>query len=709
MLVGEAAAVVLPEKLQDLARPVSLPGTVAGTTPEGLTRIRTSLGDVMIDLAAQLSSDKAVTLQVPAGQPPGRVQVFTNGPAGAAPNAAAPATPQPSAPAAAQQPAVLVSVPTPAPPLPGAAVPLLPGVLLPALVLAAAKPAGPSAGVPPTPPSTPAAPPPPSPGNATPTPASAGGAAPTPTAAPSPQPSAAPLPSGPPGEAPVQLGGDAAHRGAASPQPSGTPDAPPDTPPPAKPAPQPNPQPPEPGPGTPQQGKPQQGAPQPEPPRAGIPPQGSAQPSVPQAGTPQTATPTATPQAAPPPSVAPQPAAPQAGTPQPPQTPATQPQPTAPPPRSPPKLPQPAPLPGAPPAAAPSAPAPPSPQPIPEAPADAAPRPTAPAPAPEAPPAAAPLGRAPVLVQGTTVALKVVTVAPPGAPPPPLPATPPAAPLLQGTVAGTTPQGQPILATPQGMLVLTNQPPLPPGTQVVAELADPLRARSAAAPHGPEPAPPGKEWPALRHVLEALAALDPELARAVGNSVLPQPNKKLGAALTFLLSALRNGDARGWLGEEAASALERSGQTTLLRQMEEEFRAPARAAAEAPSDWKPYVLPMLDNQTLQAMEVYVRPPDADEGRSGGEEREGKGNRFVFEVTLSRFGPLQLDGLVRPQRFDLILRSHAALPAELQSELTEVFANSLGSMGFSGALAFQTGARNWVKLTRAGRAGLGVTA
>ncbi len=307
------------------------------------------------------------------------------------------------------------------------------------------------------------------------------------------------------------------------------------------------------------------------------------------------------------------------------------------------------------------------------------------------------------------MALKVVTVAPPGAPPPPLPTAPTTAPLLQGTIAGATPQGQPILATPQGMLVLTNQPPLPPGTQVVVELADPLRARSVIAPHGPEPAPPGKEWPALRHVLEALATLDPDLARAVGNSVLPQPNKKLGAALTFLLSALRNGDARGWLGEEAASALERSGQATLLRQMEEEFRAPARAAAEAPSEWKPYVLPMLDNQTLQAMEVYVRPPDADESRGGGEEREGKGNRFVFEVTLSRFGPLQLDGLVRAQRFDLILRSHAALPADLQSELTEVFANSLGSMGFSGALAFQTGARNWVKLTRAGRAGLGVTA
>lgn len=316
---------------------------------------------------------------------------------------------------------------------------------------------------------------------------------------------------------------------------------------------------------------------------------------------------------------------------------------------------------------------------------------------------------APVLVQGATVALKVISVAQPGTPAPSPPQNPDQeGPLLDGTVAGTTPQGQPILATRQGMLALTSQAPLPPGTRVVVVLTDPARAQQATALHGVQ-APAVKDWPVLRQVIEALAAADPEVARAVANSVLPQPNKKLGAALTFLLSAMRSGDARGWLGEEATATLERTGHHALLKQMEEEFRAPARPPPDAPAEWKPFAVPMMDGQAIQSVQVQIRRVEGDEGTEGAGGREGRGSRFLLDLELSRFGPLQLDGLVRPQRFDLILRSHAPLPPELTGELTVVFTDSLGAMGFTGALSFQTGARNWIKLTRAGRAGLGVTA
>jgi hypothetical protein len=64
--------------------------------------------------------------------------------------------------------------------------------------------------------------------------------------------------------------------------------------------------------------------------------------------------------------------------------------------------------------------------------------------------------------------------------------------------------------------------------------------------------------------------------------------------------------------------------------------------------------------------------------------------------------------VREKRFDLILRSHAALTPELRQELTRVFADSVAAVGFAGGLTFQSGARSWVALTRGGR-GLGVTA
>ncbi|WP_448188391.1 hypothetical protein [Azospirillum sp. sgz301742] len=603
VLLGEAAVVKLPERLQDLPRAVALTGTVAGTTPEGLTRIRTQMGDVLLDLAATLSADKPVTVQISPGQPPGRAMVFANTPPTTGQAGAAPPQPQP----AGTPPAVLLTLPSAAPAAPGAAVPLLlPGSVLPALVLAAAKPAtppGPSAPTSAAPASrpTPATAAPAAPSSAAPTAPTAAPPAPASTAQP-----AAP-PAGPPSGAPVQLGGDAAHPGASPTLPNG-----------AKPEVKPDP----------------------------------------------TAAPKAAPQAAP---------APQTTSEAGPQT---------------------------------------TPKATPQAVPDAAPQPLQPSSVPAKP--------APMLVQGATVALKVVSVAQPGTAAPipleaPLTSLPAAdndrGPLLHGTVAGATPQGQPILATRQGMLVLTTQGPLPPGTRATVVLTDPLRAQHAAAPHGAEAPADAKDWPALRQVMAALAAADPELARTLTNTVLPQPNKKLAAALTFLLSAMRGGDARGWLGEEATATLERTGQGALLKQLEEELRTPPRpAAADAPpSDWKLFAVPMLDGRTLQPMQVQIRRVDGDEGGGSKGEREARGSRFVIDLELSRFGPLQLDGLVRPQRFDLILRTHTPFPAELNAELTGIFADSLGAVGFTGTLSFQNGARNWVKLTRAGRAGLGVTA
>ena len=631
VLLGEGLVAKLPERLQDLPRTVVLTGTVAGSTPEGLTRIRTQMGEVLLDLAATLSTDKPVTVQIAAGQPPGRAMVFANAPPTAGQAGAAPPQPPPSA---GTPPAVLVTLPTTAPAMPGAAVPLLlPGSILPALVLAAAKPAtppgpgpGPGPGAPPASRPAPATPAPSMPTAAA--PSSAAPTAPT-SATPTPgataQPTAAPPPSGPPPDVPVQLGGDAAHPGASPALPSG---AKPETKPEAKPDPTATPK---------------------------AAPQNTAQAEA--KNTPQP-TPQALPKAVP-------------------QT-------------TPPAIPQTAP--------------------------PAAPQPTAEA-APQPQPPAAPAKPVPMLVQGATVALKVVSVAQPGAAAPipleaPLTGRAPAeseGPLLHGTVAGATPQGQPILATRQGMLVLTTQGPLPPGTRVTVVLTDPVRAQHAAAPHGVEAPADVKDWPALRQVMAALAASDPELARTLANTILPQPNKKLAAALTFLLSAMRGGDARGWLGEEAVATLERTGQTALLKQMEEELRAPHRPADAAPADWKLFAVPMLDGHALQAMQVQIRRVDGDEGGGAAGEREARGSRFVIDLELSRFGPLQLDGLVRPQRFDLILRTHTPFPAELNAELTGVFADSLGAVGFTGTLSFQNGARNWVKLTRAGRAGLGVTA
>jgi len=354
----------------------------------------------------------------------------------------------------------------------------------------------------------------------------------------------------------------------------------------------------------------------------------------------------------------------------------------------------------------------------------------------------------PDLPRGATVALRILTVTPPpvqpqqpGQPGQPnsgtgggagqgsggqAPATPqppldgfddwpsdlaPDTPVLRGTVAGATPQGQPILATRQGMLALNVPASLPQGAKVTATLADPAQAAQAAAPLPSGDLGPlsEREWPAMRQLMATLAAADPALARSM-LATMPQPNRKLTAALTFFLSAMRGGDAQGWLGSDASSALERNGRGDLLARLEREFEGLKREAAEPmPGDWRPYTVPMMDANGPRPIKLHVHPLKGDEENGEGREKSKPGSRFLIDVDLSRLGPMQLDGLVRPNHFDLILRSHVALPPELRVELIQVFADSVRALGYTGGLSFQSGAKSWVKLTRAGKGALGVSA
>ena len=597
-VTAEATVVQLPERLPEVTRPVVLTGTVAGQTPEGLTRVRTAAGELLLDSATELPPDKQVTVQITPGNTGSPATALPAKPTALIllqslgnPALSGPAAPQTGGtapiPAAGSgtAPAVLLPNPTGAT-VPTNLPPLLPGTVVPALVLAGGSGAKPLASAATSPQGTPATPAAGAPGPAKTEAAAAG----TPAAPMAGSPTPAPTTGG--GSAtfgtPVQLGGDAAHPGAETPTMPNRP--------------------------------------------------GNS------ADSPETA-----------------------GNPEPPDLP-----------------------------------------------------------------------------RGATVALKILTVTPPPQQPRPpgdpeaggrngqagnqsgpqsggqstpqsLPspdeaALPPDTPILRGTVAGSTPQGQPILATKQGMLALNVPASLPPGSKVTAALTDLAQATQAAAPTLPGPPGPldGRDWPAMRQLMATLAAADPALAKSM-LATMPQPNRKLTAAIGFFLAAMRGGDAQGWLGDDATSALDKAGRRDLLERLEKDFDGLRREAAEPlPGDWRSYTIPLMDANGPKPIKLHVHPLKEDE-EGGGKERSKPGSRFVIDLDLSRFGPMQLDGLVRPNHFDLILRSHAALPPELRVELIQVFADSVRAVGYTGGLSFQSGARSWVKLTRAGQAGLGVSA
>jgi hypothetical protein len=698
--VGEAALSKLPEKLQNLTRPVIVTGTVAGETPEGLTRVRTAAGEVLLKSPVPLPADKPVTLQIPAGSPPTKAMVLAQLPNPAAAPPAAPPPPQVNTQVntAPLQTAVttLLQQTTGATAIQPAQLPTV-GALISAVVIAA------------------------NPRSATTAASATGGSGAATTTAPTgggkgeatggkaaaTEGEATPATDGAAGKAtgairgggasthgqPVELGGDAAHRGTLLGPPPGAPGRKAD------------------GQADPQQQQQQQQQQQtltdnqkageqktaaaktdsPQPGKAGAPPP-SPTGQAPQAGptaTQPTAQPTAD-RAAPLPGPAPQPPPPTtspgaliAARPAPPAVPSAQ-------------------------TPAPATPAPPATQPTPQAPAQTssqAPTPPPPLPA------------------GQTLVFRVLATTPPPTAAGATPQAPQPAqqlspdnndgPVMEGTVAGTTPQGKPILALRDGMLALNTDARLPAGARLTLQLADPsaIAAERPAAPL--DGALPdylqGRDWSALKTVLAALRDIDPALVQHFLAAAMPQPNRKLGATLSFLISAMRGGDARGWLGGDATQALRERGKESLLLEVEREIRNTEKQTAEKlPDDWQGVTLPMYDQSGVNPMHIFIHPfpePEKEDEKA----KTAKGARFLLDVELSRLGPLQLDGMVKPPRFDLILRSKTPLDAALRDELRTVFADCLGAVGYAGGVMFQSDLRAWVRLARAGSAGPAVSA
>jgi hypothetical protein len=208
-------------------------------------------------------------------------------------------------------------------------------------------------------------------------------------------------------------------------------------------------------------------------------------------------------------------------------------------------------------------------------------------------------------------------------------------------------------------------------------------AEAAAAARAAPQAIPGS-WPALDAAVETLRLAAPPPVNAVLDAVIPRPGPQLGGALALLISALRGGDLRGWLGRETMNELARLKGGRATQALADDFTQHARLARSDSGDWRVYSLPLFDGGEQQQIRLYLKR----RGRQGADESEVP-SRFVFELELSRLGPLQLDGLATRGRFDLVVRSTAPLPETFQRDIAALFSEVRDTNDFIGEVYFQT--------------------
>lgn len=307
----------------------------------------------------------------------------------------------------------------------------------------------------------------------------------------------------------------------------------------------------------------------------------------------------------------------------------------------------------------------------------------------------------------------------------PAPVAAPQAPAgsMTAQVAGFTPQGLPVVTLQwpgaplqQTFILQFNAGNLQPGAQLTLQPQNPVPAvqpgAAAPQPGGLQPLPPltllgPGPWPLLDETYQTLLQSSPALAQTMAR-VLPSPANaaQMGPAALFFIAAVRSGDFGGWLGEKKIELLEKVSRNNLLGRLTQEMGSMARQSAEAApgSDWRPVPLPLFWQGEVQRIALFVKQ---DGGGTGEDSDSGDQTRFIFELDLPRMGDVQLDGLMRGPRLDLIVRTQTPFSPSMQQAMRQSYSRALEDTSLHGDLSFQGDPKYWVQVMKKQDSLLGV--
>lgn len=188
--------------------------------------------------------------------------------------------------------------------------------------------------------------------------------------------------------------------------------------------------------------------------------------------------------------------------------------------------------------------------------------------------------------------------------------------------------------------------------------------------------------------LAAFIDAHPATARSLLTSALPQPNGNLGKVLHAFAIALGQADSTIWLGPNLARQVA-SASPAMAAHLFPLVDDRAQPTTTGPGSWREAALPLVTPAGLMPLRLMLEEKAEGEHADRAAASTGSPTRLILECTLSRFDRIQLDALVRkPQRCDVIVRSTAPLPAEVQATVAHAFAGVAAQNGLTGAIAFQ---------------------
>lgn len=280
--------------------------------------------------------------------------------------------------------------------------------------------------------------------------------------------------------------------------------------------------------------------------------------------------------------------------------------------------------------------------------------------------------------------------------------------VLAGRVLATSTASETLVDTAVGTLAIPVQdapPPIGAAIQLkITAVAPPETTEKPVILKTPtEEATPVP--PLLQEATRTLAEVAPGLAQQIQTQLSLQPTDQLASLILNFLGGLKAGPTPSrWPDPPTRKALVEAGRSDIATKLDTEASQIGQTRpAPTPGEWSITVLPYLGLATTKPMRLYRRTPDEEERQKGG------GDRFVIELAMVRLGAMQLDGLVRDRRFDLVLRSEKPLEDGLKQIVERAFRDSLLIAGWNGELSYaRTGPVPMIPLQPDG-AGVGLSA
>jgi hypothetical protein len=251
--------------------------------------------------------------------------------------------------------------------------------------------------------------------------------------------------------------------------------------------------------------------------------------------------------------------------------------------------------------------------------------------------------------------------------------------VIAGRVAAPVNEGETLVETALGTLALPASLVLTPGMAVrltILAVAPPLTS--------PAIGPATQSSGLIDQIIRLLTGAAPELAEQAGETMtLPPGPALLAAAWRFIADPTRRAQNRALL-PVIKQALIDADRPDLADRFESAAGDIGRQEP-AQDGWSVLTLPFFGLAGEQPLKLYTKGTDPDGEQADDTPRNGE--RIVVEIALTRLGTLQFDGLVRERRFDLVVRSAAALDDSLRSVIDRAFSAAISECGFQGDLLF----------------------